>query len=105
MSSDDVDPQASGWWCPDRCPITLAPFFMWLHHPDFGWVPTYGGPYDSYTIPEPELEEGIMRKDVEYIRYRYDHDLGGWLLDECELVEERVVSEELLIELGAWKGE
>ena len=89
-------------WCPDVCPITLLPFFMWIDHPDFGCVPTYGGPHDSYTIPEPEVGRCDNRHDVEYIRYRYDHDLGGWLIGECEQVKERVVLEDTLIGLGAW---
>ena len=64
-----------GRWCPDVCPITLEPFFMWIEHPRFGWVPTYGGPFDSYTIPEPDLPENGAkpRMDIEYHRYRYDH--------------------------------
>ena len=57
---------------PDKCPITNLPFFMELEHPNIGIVPTYGGPYDSYTIPEVD-EEG------DFIRYRYDHDEGCWV--------------------------
>lgn len=95
-------PRFNGWWCPDVCPITLLPFFMWIEHPEFGWVPTYGGPFDSYTIPEPEVGKCKNRFDVEYIRYRYDHDQGGWLIGECESMQERVVFEETLIDLGAW---
>ena len=34
---------------PDKCPITRRDFFM-----EIDGVPTYGGPYDSYTIPEME---------------------------------------------------
>jgi len=92
----------NGFWCPSVCPITLLPFFMWIEHPQFGWLPTYGGPFDSYTIPEPQIEDPKNRFDIEYTRYRYDHDEGGWLIDECEVVQERVVFEETLIELNAW---
>ncbi len=57
---------------PDVCPITKLPFFMMIEHPDLGLVPTYGGPYDSYTIPvKTEGEDG-------YYRERYDHDEGFW---------------------------
>ncbi|HML33833.1 hypothetical protein [Sporomusa sphaeroides] len=57
---------------PDKCPITNEPLFMELEHPDLGWVPTYGGPYDSYTIPE-------IDDDGDFVRYRYDHDEGCWV--------------------------
>lgn len=69
-------------WCPDRCPITLRQFFMWMDHPKLGAVPTYGGPYDSYTIPEPDLEEvepGTPIHDITFSCHRYDHDEGGWV--------------------------
>ena len=87
-------------WCPDFCPITFRPFFMWIEHPKLGMVPTYGGPYDSYTIPEPDLEGLPKRHDVEFYSYRYDHDFGGWVdMENCCL---RVISEEMLIDLGVW---
>lgn len=64
---------------PEKCPITGLKFFMMVHHPDKQeWVPTYGGPYDSYTIPEKD-EEG------DYYRERFDHDEGVWI-DGCEWV-------------------
>jgi len=63
-------------WKPDVCPITSRRFFMWIEHPQMGMVPTYGGPFDSYTIP--------TRDDVgEFSCERYDHDFGGWVDDEC----------------------
>lgn len=66
----------NNWWKPDVCPITGRRFFMWIEHPDLGYVPTYGGPYDSYTIP--------TRDDVsEFSCERYDHDVGGWVDGEC----------------------
>lgn len=88
-------------WCPDFCPITFRPFFMWIKHPRLGTVPTYGGPYDSYTIPEPDLEGLPKRHDVELYCYRYDHDFGGWV-DAVEVCDLRIVSEELLMDLGVW---
>lgn len=63
-------------WKPDVCPITGRRFFMWIEHPELGYVPTYGGPYDSYTIP---TRDG----DGEFSCERYDHDVGGWVDGEC----------------------
>jgi hypothetical protein len=60
---------------PDKCPITKRTFFMLLLAPWDDVVPTYGGPYDSYTIPEPD-------EDGNYTVHRYDHDLGGWVEPE-----------------------
>jgi hypothetical protein len=53
-------------WCPDVCPLTGRPFFMWIDG-----EPTYGGPFDSYTIPKRD-EIG------EYSCRQFDHDEGGW---------------------------
>jgi hypothetical protein len=78
-------------WCPDVCPITGLPFFMWIEHHKTGQdVPTYGGPYDSYTIP-------VRDKDGSYCRERYDHDLGGWLTDEVEDVGIQIVSDQAYV--------
>lgn len=63
-------------WKPDVCPITGRRFFMWIEHPELGYVPTYGGPYDSYTIPTRD-------SDGEFSCERYDHDFGGWVDGEC----------------------
>lgn len=54
------------------CPITHRPFFMNLEHPEMGEVPTFGGPFDSYTIPEVD-EDGHLQCE------RYDHDAGAWV--------------------------
>ena len=62
-------------WCPDVDPITRYPLFMWIEHPELGSVPTYGGPYDSYTLTERD-ENG------EFFRHRFDHDRGSWVEDE-----------------------
>ncbi|MFY0993518.1 MULTISPECIES: hypothetical protein [Pseudomonas] len=67
--------QTAARWCPDECPITGRKFFMWIEHPDGGMVPTYGGPFDSYTIPTRDGDEGFFCE-------RYDHDYGGWRDDE-----------------------
>lgn len=57
----------------DVCPITGRKFFMIVEHPDLGDVPTYGGPYDSYTIPvKIENADG-------YHCERFDHDEGAWI--------------------------
>ncbi len=58
---------------PQKCPVTLRPFFMTIEHPELGMVATYGGPFDSYTIPEVDPEDGRFRCE------RYDHDEGGWV--------------------------
>lgn len=63
-------------WKPDVCPITGRPFFMWIEHPTLGYVPTYGGPFDSFTIPTKD-------SDGEFSCERYDHDFGGWKGSEC----------------------
>lgn len=72
---------------------------MWIEHPDEGLVPTYGGPFDSYTIPESDGDPNELERA--YYRRRYDHDLGGWT--EVEVMSFRVVSEERLIDLKAWE--
>jgi hypothetical protein len=58
---------------PQNCPVTLRPFFMVIEHPERGMVATYGGPFDSYTIPEVDPEDGRFRCE------RYDHDEGAWV--------------------------
>lgn len=55
-----------------ECPITRRPYFMDLEHPERGIVPTFGGPFDSYTIPEPD-EDCQLRSE------RFDHDRGEWI--------------------------
>jgi hypothetical protein len=61
-----------GRWRPDECPITGLRFFMWIDHPKLGYVPTYGGPFDSYTLSTID-EDGLLRAE------RYDHDEGSWV--------------------------
>ena len=57
---------------PQECPITKRPFFMDIEHPEFGIVPTFGGPYDSFMIPSVDYD-GDLRCE------RYDHDRGEWI--------------------------
>ncbi|EJR9261264.1 ead/Ea22-like family protein [Salmonella enterica] len=59
-------------WKPDVCPVTGRKFFMWIEHETLGYVPTYGGPFDSYTIPTRD-------SSGEFSCERYDHDFGGWV--------------------------
>ena len=63
---------------PDIDPITRMPFFMFLVHPERGLIPTYGGPYDSYTLCEIDEEEST-ENETYYKRERYDHDDGSWV--------------------------
>ena len=78
-------------WRPDVCPITGRPFFMWIEHHKTGqMVPTYGGPYDSYTIP-------VRDDDGSYCRERYDHDNGWWVTNEVEDVGVQIVSDQAYV--------
>ncbi|ADP15360.1 hypothetical protein [Achromobacter xylosoxidans] len=81
---------------PPKCPITGRPFFMALEHPELGMVPTYGGPYDSYTIPHLGGKPDQPWHERELLVYRYDHDLGGWITDEAEVIPLRIVHEDVL---------
>lgn len=74
--------------CPDVDPITGQSFFMLINHPSLGPVPTYGGPFDSYTLCV--RDDGPPENDRYFTRYRYDHDEGGWV-DGGETVDARVV--------------
>lgn len=78
-------------WCPDVCPITGRPFFMWITHHETGVkVPTYGGPFDSYTLP-------VKGSDGSFECERYDHDRGGWLTDEIQDVGLTLVDDQSFI--------
>lgn len=81
---------------PDRCPITGLPFFMTIQDEDGRMVPTYGGPYDSYTIPEIEGDSKTPLHEREFTRRRYDHDAGGWI-DGCEVVGQRLIEDDQLL--------
>jgi hypothetical protein len=43
-----------------------------MENPDGEEVPTYGGPFDSYTVPYVD-DDGDLRCE------RYDHDAGEWV--------------------------
>ena len=78
-------------WCPDVCPITGRPFFMWITYHETGVkVPTYGGPFDSYTLP-------VKGSDGSFECERYDHDRGGWLTDEIQDVGLKLVDDQSFI--------
>lgn len=57
----------------DKCPITGRPFFMNIDHDQLGYVATYGGPFDSYTIPALARDGSELRSE------RYDHEDGRWI--------------------------
>lgn len=72
---------------PATCPVTGLRFFTMVYAMDDdehgGLVPTYGGPFDSYTIPTQD-------NNGDWIRNHYDHDEGGWadpeVLSEYDLL-------------------
>jgi hypothetical protein len=86
---------------PDKCPITRRDFFMLIEHPTLGLVPTYGGPFDSYTIPHMEGTADQPWHERELICHRFDHDEGYWMDDVMgvETIPMRVISEGALNEL------
>jgi hypothetical protein len=77
---------------PAKCPITRRDFFMLIEHPELGLVPTYGGPFDSYTIPEMDGEPDQPFHQRELFVRRYDHDAGCWKGNEY--IPLRVVHED-----------
>jgi hypothetical protein len=79
------------------CPITGRPYFMHIEHPDLGMVPTYGGPYDSYTAPEPVGEATQPWHKRELCVHRYDHDEGGWVDDE--IIPLKIIHDDVLMAL------
>ena len=77
---------------PDKCPITRRDFFM-----EIDGVPTYGGPYDSYTIPEMLGTPEQPWHDRELFVRRFDHDRGHWVDDE--IIDLRVIHDGVLDDL------
>ena len=87
----DVKLSTSTNW-PDKCPITRRAFFM-----EIDGVPTYGGPYDSYTIPEMLGTPDQPWHDRELFVRRFDHDRGHWVDDE--VIDLRVIHDGVLDDL------
>lgn len=77
---------------PDKCPITRRDFFM-----EIDGVPTYGGPYDSYTIPEMLGTPEQPWHDRELFVRRFDHDRDHWVDDE--IIDLRVIHDGVLDDL------
>lgn len=82
---------------PEKCPITRRDFFM-----EIDGVPTYGGPYDSYTIPEMEGEPTDHWHDRELYVRRFDHDRGYWV--DNESIPLRIIYEDYLFDLQEKSG-
>lgn len=57
---------------PDHCPITGRKFWGNIEHPELGLVATYGGPFDTFTIPAIS-DDGELRCE------RFDQDAGDWV--------------------------
>lgn len=74
---------------PDRCPFTGREFWGNITHPELGEVATYGGPFDTYTLPARTDD------DEEYFVRRFDHDRGHWLLDDMEFIGLKLVDDQL----------
>lgn len=64
---DGVNPIA-----PAICPITGRKFWGNIDHPERGLVATYGGPFDTYSIP-------YLSDDNELRVERFDQDAGDWV--------------------------
>ena len=92
LEVNPAEPSSTHW--PAKCPITRRDFFM-----EIDGVPTYGGPYDSYTIPEMTGDPNEPFHKRELVVRRYDHDGGGWLEDELETIPLRIIHDNVLNEL------
>lgn len=67
-----------GLICPPVCPVTGRKYFGHVSHPKLGYVPVYGGPFDSYMIP---VRAGEVGADDEWEVERYDQDRGEWMTE------------------------
>lgn len=85
-----LDAAKKGW--PEKCPITRRDFFM-----EIDGVPTYGGPFDSYTIPEMLGTPDQPWHERELFVRRFDHDRGHWVDDE--IINLRVIYDGVLDDL------
>lgn len=71
IAAREQEPSREVPTAPDVCPITSRKFWGNMDHPERGMVALYGGPYDSYSIPEL-CEDGELRSE------HYDQDAGEW---------------------------
>ncbi len=55
-----------------NCPITGMKFWGNIEHPTLGTMATYGGPFDTYTVPAL-CEDGELRSE------HFDQDAGEWV--------------------------
>lgn len=65
-------PDGSKPIAPAHCPITGRKFWGNIDHPERGLVATYGGPFDTYSIP-------YLSDDNELRVERFDQDAGDWV--------------------------
>lgn len=82
---------------PAKCPVTGLPYFMHIEHPELGVIPTFGGPYDSYSIPHAEGSPDEPWHQRELVSHRYRHDRGHWVDDE--FIPLRIIHKDVLSEL------
>jgi hypothetical protein len=73
---------------PDVCPFTGRKFWGNIEHPELGVVATYGGPFDTYTLPQRDAD------DPSYYVYRFDQDAGAWV-DGVQDIGVAVVDDQL----------
>lgn len=59
------------------CPITGLEFFADIPDENGNIIATYGGPFDSYSVPIPDEDF-----PNEFFRRRFCHDRGCWREDE-----------------------
>ena len=58
---------------PDHCPITGLAFYGNMEHPKRGVIAMYGGPFDVYSLPELQKNDGELRRE------RFDLDADDWV--------------------------
>lgn len=75
---------------PEICPMTGWEQWGQVEHPHEGWLMTYGGPYNTYTIPK------LDREGLVFERYNFCQDAGNWSDEAPEYV---VDLQELLLTL------
>ncbi|WP_445425206.1 hypothetical protein [Alishewanella sp. HL-SH06] len=75
-----------------KCPITRRDLFMIIDG-----NATYGGPFDSYTIPYMQGDANEQWHERELVVERFDHDTGNWSDDE--IIPLRIISEDVLFDL------